>query len=217
MIVSHPVTQFNQGGPCRPSPTPPIHPKLSGVKTLRESLTQGIISVTNGDSSHGSIKGEKEFLRLIESNISSQPASERAVCVPDYSDTPVFVPVRDTLAEIRPVQHKTVRIPAAAQHEGFYFKNVTVDWICPVCGGPRGEPYDTVSYDGSRRLSVHGWRNPCGHVDKYDDVRKEAEKADAFARLQAATDAWLADPTPANKNAMIDANMKWHKMGGSNG
>lgn len=88
---------------------------------------------------------------------------------------------RDTLAEIAPTPaavgapRKTVRIPATATHEGHWAINVTLDWICPVCGGPRGEIYDTISYDGSRRLGVNGWRNPCGHVDYYDNVRDEAK------------------------------------------
>jgi len=67
-----------------------------------------------------------------------------------------------------------VYIPSCDDHEGIYGRTVTLTWVCPVCGGPRGEPFDTISYDGSRRLHVHGWDNPCGHVDKYDAVRKEA-------------------------------------------
>jgi hypothetical protein len=51
---------------------------------------------------------------------------------------------------------------------------VTVDWVCPHCKGPRGEPFKIPSYDGSRRMIVDGWKNPCGHVDKYADVVDEA-------------------------------------------
>ena len=72
------------------------------------------------------------------------------------------------------VEKKTVRIPSRAEHEGWYWCEVTLDWVCPVCGGPRGEVFDTISYDGSKRLHCHGWRNPCGHVDKYAAVREEA-------------------------------------------
>ncbi|GAA0494238.1 hypothetical protein Ade02nite_20520 [Paractinoplanes deccanensis] len=72
------------------------------------------------------------------------------------------------------VTTKTVRIPSCEQHEGFHSVEVTVLWECPTCGGPRGEVFDTLSYDGSRRLSVHGWRNPCGHIDGYATVRREA-------------------------------------------
>lgn len=77
-------------------------------------------------------------------------------------------------------QYRTVTIPSRDDHDGFYSMTVTLEWTCPVCGGPRGEPFDTVSYDGSRRLHCDGWRNACGHVDKYADVRKEA----ADPRLQ---------------------------------
>lgn len=69
---------------------------------------------------------------------------------------------------------RTVTIPACAQHEGFYRLTVTLQWVCPRCGGPRGEPFSTHSFDGSRRLGVDGWSNPCGHVDLYADVRAEA-------------------------------------------
>lgn len=72
------------------------------------------------------------------------------------------------------VEMRSVIIPAREQHEGFYTVTVTVPWVCPTCGGPRGEVRDTISYDGSRRLGCHGWSNPCGHVDFYSDVRKEA-------------------------------------------
>jgi len=73
-------------------------------------------------------------------------------------------------------QYKTVVIPVCEQHEGIFSKHVKVKWVCPVCGGPRGEPYKTISYDGSRRLGVDGWVNLCGHVDLYAMVREEAEE-----------------------------------------
>jgi len=69
---------------------------------------------------------------------------------------------------------KTVTIPATATHEGIYAKRVVLKWNCPTCGEPRGEIHETISYDGSRRLNVNGWINPCGHIDKYDHVREEA-------------------------------------------
>lgn len=69
---------------------------------------------------------------------------------------------------------RTVLIPACVQHEGIYSILVKVQWVCPVCGGPRGEPFNILSYDGSLRMQVQGWTNPCGHVDKYGDVRREA-------------------------------------------
>lgn len=68
---------------------------------------------------------------------------------------------------------KTVYIPAYEQHNGVYGMYVTIPWICPVCEEIRGEPFKTKSYDGSRILYCDGWLNPCGHVDKYKDVRNE--------------------------------------------
>ena len=70
---------------------------------------------------------------------------------------------------------KTVTIPACDQHDGFSITKVKLEWICPICRKPRGEIKNVRSYDGSRYLHCDGWENPCGHIDKYSDVREEAE------------------------------------------
>lgn len=69
---------------------------------------------------------------------------------------------------------KSVIIPAQDNHDGVHAVFVRLKWVCPVCGKPRGTIVNTVSYDGSRYLPCNGWCNPCGHVDKYAAVRKEA-------------------------------------------
>ena len=69
---------------------------------------------------------------------------------------------------------RTVTIPACMEHDGLHSIHVTLLWECPQCGGPRGEVFATISYDGSRRLGCDGWRNPCGHIDHYAAVRREA-------------------------------------------
>jgi len=68
-----------------------------------------------------------------------------------------------------------VMIPACSQHAGFEWNRITAEIAdtCPQCGGPRGEPFNGFSFDGSRRLVVSQWNNPCGHVDYYEDVRQE--------------------------------------------
>jgi hypothetical protein len=71
---------------------------------------------------------------------------------------------------------KTVKVPALAHHEGIYAVIVRLRWVCPKCGGPRGEVVNAISFDGSIRLACHGWTNPCGHVDHYEQVREEARK-----------------------------------------
>jgi hypothetical protein len=70
-------------------------------------------------------------------------------------------------------EQRTVVIPSCVEHEGLRSMKVTLDWVCPKCGGPRGEVFKTISWDGSRRLHCDGWKNPCGHIDKYADVREE--------------------------------------------
>lgn len=70
----------------------------------------------------------------------------------------------------------TVTIPACEEHRGFYTRIVTIADTCPVCGERRGDVFKIRSYDGSRWMIVDGWKNPCGHVDKYAAVREEAKR-----------------------------------------
>ena len=74
----------------------------------------------------------------------------------------------DTTQYHEPIEYRTVRIP------GQHLITVTLRWVCPTCGGPRGQVRPAISYDGSRRLACDGWTNPCGHIDFYADVRAEA-------------------------------------------
>jgi len=66
---------------------------------------------------------------------------------------------------------RTVRIPTCAEHIGSLLMTITVPWSCLVCGGPRGEPVEEIGFFGGRRMQCHGWRNPCGHIEKYSMVR----------------------------------------------
>ncbi len=71
-----------------------------------------------------------------------------------------------------------VQIPTRQDHEGYpgYLGLFEIADNCPVCGGPRGKVYQTISYDGSRRLHCDGWDNPCGHIDRYSAVRDEGKR-----------------------------------------
>lgn len=69
-----------------------------------------------------------------------------------------------------------VTIPSSQEHAGIGLATFEISDLCPVCGGKRGEIFGTHSFDGSRRLNVDGWNNQCGHVDTYEDVRKEGVK-----------------------------------------
>ena len=69
-----------------------------------------------------------------------------------------------------------VTIPAQENHNGYFSITVEISNNCPICGGERGKPFRTLSYDGSRRLACDGWKNPCGHVDSYEAVRLEASE-----------------------------------------
>ncbi len=86
------------------------------------------------------------------------------------------VPCRmdDDYREEPPLQ--TVVIPAREEHDGMLSLTVVLPWQCMHCGGPRGKPVKGISYDGSRRLQVDTWVNPCGHVEKYGAVREWLRK-----------------------------------------
>jgi hypothetical protein len=67
--------------------------------------------------------------------------------------------------------YRIVTLPGSDEHGGWHRMTVPLDWTCPQCGGPRGEPYKGLSFDGSRRLAVDHWDNPCGHIDYYRVIR----------------------------------------------
>jgi len=67
-----------------------------------------------------------------------------------------------------------VIIPTCDNHQGLYSITVELEWICPRCGKPRGEIKKGRSFDGSLSVRVDTWENPCGHIDKYFEVRNEA-------------------------------------------
>ena len=68
-----------------------------------------------------------------------------------------------------------VTIPAKENHEGLYKAKYEISDNCPKCGSKRGEVFKTLSYDGSRKMEVDGWKNPCGHIDYYSNVRQEGK------------------------------------------
>lgn len=84
---------------------------------------------------------------------------------------------------------RTVTIPAMDEHAGLHSITVELPWVCLVCGGPRGEPFEALSFDGSRRLSCHAWRNPCGHSEPYGKVRL-AYGQRAAQKVEAAIEKW---------------------------
>ena len=53
-------------------------------------------------------------------------------------------------------------------------RTVTIPASCPTCGGVRGIPSMHRQYEGGEWFLVDVWTNPCGHLDMYDDVIREA-------------------------------------------
>lgn len=86
-----------------------------------------------------------------------------------------------------------VTIPATAQHNGMHAVTLEISDKCPLCNGPRGRIYGNLSYDGSRRLNVDCWENPCGHIDMYSAVRLEGKRVEykeptAYMKYEDGTD-----------------------------
>lgn len=76
------------------------------------------------------------------------------------------------------LERRTVRIPTAELVNGWrQVLTVEVDWICPVCDGPRGDATPAIAYDGRHQMHVDGWANPCGHIDMYSDVELEGSRS----------------------------------------
>jgi hypothetical protein len=51
---------------------------------------------------------------------------------------------------------------------------VTIPTICPKCGGPRGEAKPLQQHDDGVSYTTDVWQNPCEHLDRYEDVVREA-------------------------------------------
>lgn len=121
---------------------------------------------------------------------------ERNATVTEALNT--WLAVRDeqpeqTTAANRP-RRMVVTVPASEAHMGRASITGEILTTCPVCDGPRGDVYPGFSYDGSLRLGVDCWQNPCGHVDRYPAVRQEiaelraqdAQQAEIQAEMDAA-------------------------------
>lgn len=52
--------------------------------------------------------------------------------------------------------------------------SVTIADDCPRCGGPRGVPVSTRQHEDGETYWVSTWTNPCGHIDAYTEVAREA-------------------------------------------
>lgn len=53
-------------------------------------------------------------------------------------------------------------------------RKVTISAYCRTCGRRRGEPRGLHQHDDGVWYWVQVWNNPCGHVDRYEDVLAEA-------------------------------------------
>ena len=47
---------------------------------------------------------------------------------------------------------------------------------CPKCAGPRGEVVSSEHREFGQTYFLDNWENPCGHIDTYEEVYKEAQR-----------------------------------------
>ncbi|PTM58351.1 hypothetical protein [Desmospora activa] len=50
-------------------------------------------------------------------------------------------------------------------------KVVEVEWKCPTCGEPMGEPKLRRFCEDGEWYDVHVWDNECGHIAKYRHLK----------------------------------------------
>ncbi|WP_426455394.1 hypothetical protein ACP26L_35980 (plasmid) [Paenibacillus sp. S-38] len=70
---------------------------------------------------------------------------------------------------------KTIVIPDRNHHEGLFFLSLDVPHTCIHCGGPRGRlEWGKIWDRGYLRVNV--WKNRCGHVEQYDELRRHYQE-----------------------------------------
>lgn len=78
---------------------------------------------------------------------------------------------------------KTVTIPLRKNGYLEGTQCYTVVWECPVCKKPRGGLTKSNVIEETQRYTIDSWVNPCGHVDKYLEVEKEATQNGLNSKL----------------------------------
>jgi hypothetical protein len=66
------------------------------------------------------------------------------------------------------------RILSKVGYDELYTPSIVAHWVCLQCGAQRGELHAARVYNGSHWRVVDAWHNPCGHVEKYDEVLASA-------------------------------------------
>lgn len=83
----------------------------------------------------------------------------------------VYLP--DAMVEWEPAPDaRTVRLPLRRDGQILVY-DLEIATVCPVCGGPRGLPYNQHGVDGIGWYQR--WDNPCGHIEDYDGLIADAE------------------------------------------
>lgn len=101
-----------------------------------------------------------------------------------------------------------------ATHYRVITTKATVACECPKCGGPRGEPESRNFYDDGDTYTANVWTNPCGHIDMYDDVLKEA-KSFKLDEYQAKLDARFLQETTSRVVSLPDPKEALRRLQGA--
>lgn len=73
-------------------------------------------------------------------------------------------------------QVRMVTIPGTENHGGYMALKLVLPWVCRKCGDKRGEPFKVTDWDGDRKMIVDAWRNPCGHIELYSEIRGDLQR-----------------------------------------
>lgn len=66
--------------------------------------------------------------------------------------------------------------PGIRGYQGVVVRTVTIPDYCPVCAGPRGNPYRYRFHEDGDWYECDRWENPCGHVDTYEAILRADER-----------------------------------------
>ena len=101
----------------------------------------------------------------------------------------------------------TVRIPVFVNDSIVDVKSVRIFGQCPVCHGPRGQSNSRVFWEGGKLYECDEWKNPCGHVDLYEQADKENKTIKNFQQfIDTVGNNLLKNLESANGNVSLPVN-----------
>ncbi|GAB2858812.1 hypothetical protein GCM10022221_67910 [Actinocorallia aurea] len=80
---------------------------------------------------------------------------------------------------------------------------IVISALCPPCGGPRGQRRTLRQHEDGVTFYVDTWTNPCGHVDLYEAVVREAARIIRRTRRSGVLPyLWASEPDAVTRHAL---------------